>query len=233
MKGYISQYKKSDNQNFFDEDLFLVLYDNILNDCFNLIEDGYQEYLADTEKIFSADETLITAGIYDHIELIISRQKLPFEIIPEFFVYTKEIRKGKINPNKAKRFDLRITTWNNSNEKFRFGVEAKLLAENNYKLKNATNLIKEYIEDAGMGKFIKNLYDPTSYNEGIMLGHILNGKIETIKDKINDKIKSAYSDSECLSKKDKHYISNYICDGKTKNLHHIFLNFSPLANTLN
>lgn len=176
MKGYISQYKKSASQNTFDEDIFSTLYQNILENCFGLIENGYRGYLADTEKVFSADETQITAGIHDHIETIVDTEKLPFFVIPEYSVYSKEIRKGKKSPKKAKRFDLLILTWNNDNDKFRFGVEAKLLAETNYKTKVASTLIKEYVEDAGMGKFIKNLYDPSSYNERFMLGHILNGK---------------------------------------------------------
>lgn len=179
--------------------------------------------------MFSPNETQITAGIYDHICNIIIAGKLPFDVVPEYFVYSEEIRKGKENPKKAKRFDLRILTWNQSNDKFNFGVEAKLLAERNYKSKVASKLIKEYVEDAGMGKFLKNLYDPASYNDGLMLGHILNGKLDNIIRKINDKISNTYSIQECLSKRTNHYISNYADNGKRKNLYHIFLNFSTLA----
>jgi len=232
MKGYISQYKKSNFQNLFDEDIFVALYQSILNNCFSLIQDGYIQYITDSEKLFLPDETQITAGICGHIEDIINKQKLPFDIVPEFFVYSNDIRKGKKNPKRAKRFDLKITTWNQSNEKFKFGVEAKLLAENNHGSKIATTLIKEYVEDAGMGKFINNIYDPNSYNEGVMLGHILNGEVENIMKKINDKITSTYSNQECLSPHNNHYVSNYADNGKKKNLYHIFLNFSTLANNV-
>lgn len=228
MKGYISQYKKSASQNTFNEDIFSTLYQNILENCFGLIENGYRGYLADTEKVFSADETQITAGIYDHIETIVDTEKLPFFVIPEYSVYSKEIRKGKKSPKKAKRFDLLILTWNNDNDKFRFGVEAKLLAETNYKTKVASTLIKEYVEDAGMGKFIKNLYDPSSYNERFMLGHILNGKTENIVKKINERIESTYSFKEQLSGFNDHYISSYFNEKEQKNIYHIFLNFSKI-----
>lgn len=230
MKGYISQYKKSGSQDTFDEDIFLALYQNILESCFGLIENGYTRYLADTEKIFTADETQITAGIYDHIETIINTEKLPFDVVPEYFVYSKKIRTGKKSPKQAKRFDLLILTWNKNNEKFRLGVEAKLLADTNYKTKVSSTLIKEYVEDAGMGKFIKNIYDPNSYNEGLMLGHILNGTIENIVKKINKRIITTYSAQEQLGEYDKHYISSYTNEEKRKKLYHIFLNFSSLVN---
>jgi|LSQX01.2.fsa_nt_gb hypothetical protein len=230
MEGYISQYKKSASHNTFDEDIFSKLYQNILENCFGLIENGYRGYLADTEKVFSADETQITAGIYDHIETIINTEKLPFDVVPEYPIYSKEIRKGKKSPKKAKRFDLLILTWNKDNEKFRFGVEAKLLAETNYKTKVASTLIKEYVEDAGMGKFIKNLYDPNSYNKRLMLGHILNGTTESIVKKINERIITTYSIQEQLDEYGKHYISSYAIEKKRRNLYHIFLNFSTLVN---
>jgi len=230
MEGYISQYKKSASQNTFDEDIFSVLYQNILGNCFGLIENGYRGYLADTEKVFSADETQITAGIYDHIETIINTEKLPFDVVPEYPIYSKEIMKGKKSPKKAKSIDLLILTWNKDNEKFRFGVEAKLLAETNYKTKVASTLIKEYVEDAGMGKFIKNLYDPSSYNERLMLGHILNGTAESIVKKINERIINTYSIQEQLDEYGNHYISSYANEEKRRNLYHIFLNFSTLVN---
>lgn len=230
MKGYISQYKKPDSQDIFDEDIFLTLYQNILENCFGLIENGYSGYLADTEKMFTADETQITAGIYDHIEAIINTEKLPFDIVPEYSVYSKEIKKGKESPKRAKRFDLVILTWNKNNEKLRFGVEAKLLTETTYKTKVATTLIREYVEDAGMGKFIKNLYAPNSYSEGIMLGHILNGTTDNIVKKINERIITTYSAQEQLSKNNNRYISSYKNEEKRRNLYHIFLNFSRLVN---
>lgn len=225
MEGYISQYKKS-NQNTFDQELFLIVYYGILNDCFSLIEDGCKGYLVDKDKIFIADETQITAGIYNHIDSIITNQQLLFDIVPEFYVYTNEIKHGKINPKKARRFDLRILTWDKSNERFRFGVEAKLLAENNFDKKNATNLIKEYVDDAGMGKFIKNLYDPKSYSVGVMLGQIINGSVENIKNRINNKIRNIHSDNECLNKYNNYYVSKYFDNGNIKSLHHIFFDFS-------
>jgi len=230
MSGYISQFGRANSVNNFDNDIVSVVYQKYLDECFEVMENGYKSYLMDTEKEFSTDETLITAGICDHIENIIDTSKLPLDIVPEYMVYSEEIKKGKLTPKKAKRFDLRILRWNEENAKFKFGVEAKLLAETNYNSKNASNLIKEYVEDAGMGKFINKIYDQKSYNVGFMLGHILNGKTENIIPKINDKITSTYSIAEQITDYKEHYISHYLDNGKRKNIYHIFLNFSVLAN---
>ena len=62
--GHISEYKKTVNTNV-DKDIFLALYNQTKQDCIDLIECSYEHYLADTEKIFIADEIVITAGIYD------------------------------------------------------------------------------------------------------------------------------------------------------------------------
>ena len=75
---------------------------------------------------------------------------------------------------------------------------------------------------------IKNLYDPNSYNERFMLGHILNGKTENIVKKINERIKFTYSFKEQLSGFNDHYISSYFNEKEQKNIYHIFLNFSMI-----
>lgn len=230
MKGYISQYNRTDSSRKYDNDVFAVLYQDVLVECFELVEKGYKAYLIDSEKEFSDDETIITAGICGDIETIIAKNKLPFDIVPEYFVYSEKIKKGKLSPKKARRFDLRILTWNKNNETLTFGVEAKLLAEANHNFKNATNLVKEYVENKGMGKFINKIYDQNAYNDGFMLGHILNGKTKNIVEKINNRISSTYSANEHLTKYKKHYISNYTDNGRRKNLYHIFLDFSALVN---
>jgi hypothetical protein len=223
--GYISEHNKSINTNSLDNDIVLKLYGDVRNHCAEIIEQGYQNYLTDSEKIFLEDETTITAGIYDHIQTIVETDDLPFIVIPEFHQYTTAIKKGKVNPNKAKRFDLHFTNFNYK-PRIKFGVEAKLLAETNTSSRSATFLTNEYVEDAGMGKFIKGTYE----DDGFMLGYILNGTTDTIVVNINLKVTATYSVKEQLSKSKKHYISTYALNGKEKELYHIFLNFSKRLN---
>lgn len=219
--GYISEHSKSVNTYTLDSDIVLKLYSDVRNHCAEIIEQGYQNYLTDTEKVFAEDETTITAGLYDHIQTIVETDDLPFVVVPEFHQYTAPIKKGKVNPNKAKRFDLHFTNLNYK-PRIKFGVEAKLLAENNTSNKRASFLINEYVEDAGMGKFLNGIYE----NDGFMLGYILNGKTNLIVGSINSKITSTYSIKEQLNQIKTHYISSYTSNGKVKELFHIFLDFT-------
>lgn len=231
MRGYISEYKKTRNVNEkISNEIFLAFYTNVLDDVFKLIESGYDNYLSDEKKKFEADETVITAGLCGHIENIVELNKLPFDVVPEYYIYTKDIKSGKVNPNKAKRFDIRILTWNKQNQKLKFGVEAKLLSEFNYKTKKASYLINEYIGDKGMGKFINRLYDESAFNEGFMIGHVLNGSVNSIVEKLNEKITKIYTKKEKLNFKNEKFSSTYSDKEIRKKLYHIFLNFSTLAN---
>lgn len=221
--GYISDINKSINLNTLDNDIVLLLYQNVKSDCIELIENGYNNYLLDTGKTFTEDETSITAGLYDHIDKIITEFDLPFTIVPEFHQYTNEIKKGKVNPNKAKRFDLYFMHFQ-TRPRIKLGVEAKLLTETNTATKSATTLVNEYVENAGMGKFINRIYE----DDGFMLGYILNGSADKIVSNLNLKITTTYSAKEQLLKFKKHYISNYSVEGSAKELYHIFLNFSEV-----
>ena len=219
--GYISEHNKPLNTKFLDSEIALKLYNDVRNQCTEIIEKSYLNYFSDSTKVFSEDETIITAGLYDHIEAIIDEDELPFYIAPELHQYTKPIRKGEVNPNKAKRFDLHFTHFSYK-PRIKFGVEAKLLAEKNTSSRRANFLIDEYVEDSGMGKFIKGIYE----TDGFMLGYILNGKVNKIVRNINLKINSKYSDKEILTKNKKNYISSYSFKGNFKELFHIFLDFS-------
>ena len=219
--GYISEHNKSISTNTLDSDIVLKLYTDVRNHCAEIIEQGYQNYLTDTEKIFAEDETTITAGLYDQIQTIVEADDLPFVVIPEFHQYTSPIKKGKLNPMKAKRFDLHFTNFNYQ-PRIKFGVEAKLLAETNTSSRNATFLTSEYVEDAGMGKFIKGIYEC----DGFMIGYILNGRIAKVVENINLKVISTYSISESLKMETRHYVSLYQVKGTIKQLFHIFLDFN-------
>jgi hypothetical protein len=219
--GYISDHSKSGNTDNLDSDIVLKLYSDVRNHCAEIIVQGYESYLFDSEKIFSEDETIITAGLYDHIQTIVETDDLPFVVIPEYHQFTIPIKKGKVNPKKAKRFDLHFIHLNYK-PRVKFGVEAKLLAERNISSRKATFLTAEYVQDAGMGKFIKGIYE----DDGFMLGYILNGKTDPIVVSINLKVTSTYSSNEQLNKNKKYYTSTYSLNGKTKELCHIFLDFS-------
>jgi len=217
----ISNYFGEKNTDTVDNDIVYKLYLNVKNDCIALIEKGYENYLSDREVKFSEDETIITAGLYKHIDLIICDSDLPFEVTPERPQYTKAIKNGLVNPKKAKRFDLLFVHFH-SKPRFKIGIEAKLLAETDTSTKRASYLINEYVHNKGMGKFINRLYE----EDGFMLGYILNGFEQNIITKINIKITKTYSIERRIKNCGRHYASSYVFDGNPKELVHIFLNFT-------
>jgi hypothetical protein len=75
-----------------------------------------------------------------------------------------------------------------------------------------------------MGKFIKGIYE----DDGFMLGYILNGDTNKIIGNINLRISSTYSEKDNLRLSGKYYISTHNYDKKSKELVHIFLDFSSL-----
>jgi hypothetical protein len=222
--GYISNYKPIKTTNY-DSEVVEHIYSEARYHCIEIIQQGYQNYLADSIKVFSEDETKITAGLCDHIQSIVETDDLPIEVVPERHQHTTLIKKGLINPNKAKRLDFQFTNFNYK-PRIRFGVEAKLIAEKNTSTKRATFLISEYVEDAGMGKFLKGDYE----DDGFMVGYILNGKTSNIVNKLNFKIVETYSIQEQINKMQQHYLSDYTFNGRDKKLYHIFLDFSTLMN---
>ncbi len=227
--GQISDYNNFIYTRQYDRDIVAAIYKELKDECIELIYGGYYNYYSDTEKVFMVDEEVITAGIYGHIQTIIDEKELHFEIADEFHLITKKMQKGKIKPKKAKRFDLRITNFQLV-PKYKFGVEAKLIAEESTSTKSATTLINDYVGDKGMGKFITGIYDESFFDEGFMLAYMLNGKPEKIVDKINLKITSSYSVKGQLIKIEKYYISTYSLDSNERELRHIFMDFSSLSN---
>ncbi|MCR6639608.1 MAG: hypothetical protein NVV82_11675 [Sporocytophaga sp.] len=228
--GIISNYNNSSNiSSNIDKDIIQHISDIVKYDCIKLIIDGYNQYLADEEVIFSIDEPTITAGLYGHIENQINCTDIQCTIVPELPEFTKSIRKGRTKPKKAKKYDLCFIHFQIKPNSF-FGVEAKLLVEENYKNKNANFLISEYVEDKGMGKYINKIYE----KEGLMLGYILKGNPLKIVEKINFKINDVYSINDSLKHPYKFenfepylFISSH---AQKKELIHLFLDFEKFSN---
>jgi hypothetical protein len=226
--GRLSEYNNNyRTSSTIDKGIIQQIKETFKANCINLIIEGYNKYLNDNEKLFTIDEPTITAGLYNHIENQIYLTDIPCAIIPE---YTDAIRKGRIKPKKAKKYDLCFIHFQLKPSIY-LGVEAKLLVEDNYKNKNAKILVAEYIEDKGMGKYINNIYE----KEGLMLGYVIQGKSSNIVEKINLKITEAYTLNDILKHTNKfNKTEPYICisnhDRTKKLLIHIFLNFEQLCN---
>ncbi len=195
------------------------IYLSIKLECITFIYQAHKEYIADTSKIFKPDEIQITAGIYGKLEKI--EEAKSYKFIYDNKQLTNEMLRGTKTPKKARLSDITIFKYHFSGQRFDFDIEAKLLGEQSVGSYSCTDLVREYVKEAGMGKFLKSIY----HNDGFMLGYVINGKSENLIPKINIKIADTYSIEEIIKPKDEYYISNYTATSP-KVLHHLFLDFA-------
>lgn len=160
---------------------------------FDLIGEAYKTIRTPEPFLDKLDETQISLSLFDAIKIIVSREGLPCFVVSELHEYTDEIREGKKSTITAKRYDLYFESWSTLT-RVEFGVEAKLLVENYFMGKIATTLIREYVSDAGMRKYIDGIYK----KRGCMIGYVVEGSIANIVEKINARIRTSLTNEQCL-----------------------------------
>lgn len=160
----------------------------------NLISEAYNLIKTSEPSEERPDENLITISLFDACCVLREMNKeASYWINWEHHDLTDEIRSGKSKSISAKRFDIYFGNWN-SPKKIEYGVEAKVLIENNFKGRTFKHLIDEYIGDAGMSKYIKNIYQ----KRGCMIGYIVEGQVQNIVDKINIEIEKKWDQQQKL-----------------------------------
>ncbi len=108
------------------------------------------------------------------------------------------------NPKKLPRIDINIVSWSfQENSELEYFFEAKNLYENDYGKKIASAYINRYI-DTGIENFRID-----RYNNGSIIGYILNGDIDNIIEKLNIQLKK--------DRKNKNKVVNYLSAIEKKN----------------
>lgn len=166
-------------------------------DVLNLLSEAYQ--IIKTSEKFSGklDETQMSVSLFDACCIISDKNESNCWIAPEYHELTDEIRSGKKKAITAKRFDIYFGNWSTS-KRVEYGIEAKLLVENDFMGRKSKKLIEEYVGDAGMNKYVSGIYK----KRGCMVGYIVEGNISNIVDKINVHIESVFDSSQKLLKEE-------------------------------
>ena len=106
--------------------------------------------------------------------------------------YTDEIREGKKRIHTAKRYDLCLRS--STLTRVEFGVKPSCV-ENYFMGKIATTLIREYVSDAGMRKYIDGIYK----QRGCMIGYVVEGEVlRTLLKKSMLEIRTSLTNEQCL-----------------------------------
>ncbi|HEY4785718.1 MAG TPA: hypothetical protein VIH57_06700 [Bacteroidales bacterium] len=194
---------------------------------FNLINEAYCIIKTDEPIDDLPEETTISIALFEALKLITLKKSIPLTITPERHEISDKISLGIEKSISSKRYDIYFENWE-SKRRIEFGVEAKLLIENNINNKRASTLIHEYISDAGMGKFINRIYE----KRGCMIGYIVEGSIANIVLKINQQVSKTLSNEQCLvMENNPQYNASEIYKSKHKgkleyDLFHLMLDFN-------
>lgn len=207
---------------------FVKADDAVTNECCSLIVCSYFKTLSEKKLLKSWGEETVTHHIKKHLRKCISERGLTYSVTPEYPEDDEAIEDGLKAPLRQVYFDLVFTTFKKKQEYF-FGVEAKIVIENNFLKRYATQELSEYISNKGMRKYLDGIYK----KNGCMIGYVMEGSTDAIVKKINDIILSSnlFSNNEILGNRIsidafEHCYESVHPLNLTQPLKHLFLDFS-------
>lgn len=169
--------------------------------CCKILIQAYNKMLQDNNYNLSWEEDTFSANLKKEMDQICNNLEIPYSIYFQDPQLTDNILMGKTRAQTAKKIDIVFGTFYKP-KPIRFGMEAKIMAQNNTATRNANVLCKEYIV-SGIDRYISGDYAI----QGCMVGYIINGNADRIVQKVNDVFTSSERHAELI--KDKHILHNY------------------------
>jgi hypothetical protein len=185
--------------------------------CFKLITESYISAMETKVVKLDWEENDITSELHRHIKENPLRLKWRIVSNVEQHLPKDNIKKEKGFATKLPRIDLRLVTINSSLE-YEYHMEAKNLKEKDSGLK------RRYI-NTGINNFVSKKYE-----NGCLLGYILEGALHKTVYGINKLLKKDDRESEFLTKKENHLYKDYYESEHPNNLKikHFMLDFTLL-----
>lgn len=198
--------------------------------CLEIIIEGYNETIKPGEYNTDWEEDNLTAQLILQMEKLRVVRKNQISINAQSPIYSTEMKSEGVSSKRAPVIDLKLSTWDSDIE-HQYFFEAKNLSERNWTKANgasvsATYYINRYI-DTGIKNFISG-----RYSNGSIIGYVVQGKTESILNKINTKIETQAAGigtiSKCVpvqSHKDSYISYNLKNEGEFE-IRHTFLDFT-------
>lgn len=164
--------------------------------CFQLITESYVSAMETKVIKLNWDENDITSELHEHIKENPLRLKWSIVTNVEQHLPKDGIKKEKGFAAKLPRIDLRLVTINSSLE-YEYHMEAKNLKEKDSGLK------RRYV-DTGINSFVSE-----KYNNGCLLGYVLEGALHKTVYGINKLLKKDDREPEFLKSKPYHFHDKY------------------------
>ncbi|HUC79497.1 MAG TPA: hypothetical protein VMR70_01225 [Flavisolibacter sp.] len=209
-------------------DIIQVIKAKFENDCISLLLESYRALVATNHNFQSFSENDITAQLVGHMKNNPKRQNLKISIKRENHLDSQETYAGNAKADESPRIDITYTVWSDKDE-YEYHMEAKNLAENNWKKEGAKTKVdagklhKRYIA-TGIGNFLDG-----KYQNGCLLGYILQGSTKEVVAKINRLLEGGNRKKEVLVEQNSDAGSYYISrhsNTPAPLLKHFLLSFS-------
>jgi hypothetical protein len=167
--------------------------------CVQLLLESHKELLKNGVNFKESDENTITVQLIGYMNKNPVSADYKIDITREQYIDSSAVYAGLEDPNASPRIDIRFMTWT-SPEKFEYFFEAKNLYESDFtKSGNKTAVNSKSYQQRYINTGIQNFINGR-YPQGCLVGYVLEGNPENIADKINDLLKSASRNVECLKK---------------------------------
>lgn len=161
-------------------------------EVFDLISEAYKKIKTPDKISEKPDEPQISISLFVALKMLCTNSSW---VTCEHHEITEDIITGSKKSISAKRFDIYFGNWSTP-IRIEYGIEAKLLTENDFVGKKSKFLIEEYVGIAGMNKYISGIYK----ERGCMVGYIVEGSIDKIIEKINTQVESFFDADQKLTK---------------------------------
>jgi hypothetical protein len=198
--------------------------------CLWIITEAFKRMKREKRYDLTWKETYFSACLVGYMQKIRHEKDIRLRIDPESHLYREEMLNCTEDPDTAPRIDIKISGgW--VREDVYYGIEGKVLVENNWITRNASYLCRRYIATV-IDNFVNGRYSD-KMGIGCMVGYVVQGNASEIALKINkllirygrnkEKMMNPHSINGCSDCcQSKHTRTT---DNTEIELHHVFLTF--------
>jgi len=210
--------------------IFLIKFEKI---CMQVLIEAYNRVIQDDKYNIDWEEEQFNQEliIFMRKSKLRTKHKLTIGIERKLF-NENELPINDNNPKKLPRIDINIVSWAFAdNEEFEYFFEAKNLSEKTWYKKSGAKVDASYYQRRYIETGIENFRTGRYYN-GSLIGYVLEGKISTIIEKINNRLKKDTNNIKTIEQINYIkgfpycYKSQHLTTSKDKmSIKHIFLKF--------
>lgn len=151
--------------------------------CLCIMTEAFKRMKREKRYELKWNETRFSACLVGYMRKIRHENDIALRIDLESHLYREEMLKGTEDPDTAPRIDIKISGgW--VYEDVYYGIEGKVLVENNWRTRKANKLHRRYIA-TGIDNFVNGRYSD-KMGIGCMVGYVVQGSASEIASKINN-----------------------------------------------